>query len=369
MRRTVGSLPCSAFVIAVGWLLAASGCRPEADTSAPEPKTGVGRLPVATAGGGDGVETGVLAHELRIFDAKGRERELGSMLDELAKHDVVLLGETHLDDATHRFEHAVLEGLAKRRDGKVVLSMEMFERDVQGVLDRYLTAEIDESTFLAEARPWGNYRPDYRPLVETARARKLPVIAANTPRSLLRKAAQGAAGYSEARAEHPEWLPEQIFPASDDYWARVDRTIRGHGPPGGGDRTYTVQNLWDNTMADSIVRARAAHDDHVVLHVVGAFHVEHHDGTAAQLRRRAHRRGLWLDAAQSSLEIHTIAGHRGPLTASVHNYIVRRYAAFFALRRSLLSAAAQLTPDLRQVLARNPDPCVRSLAQGAEARA
>lgn len=81
------------------------------------------------------------------------------------------------------------------------------------------------------------------------------------------------------------------------------------------------------------------------------------------------RRGLWLDAAHSSLEVQTIAGPRGPLTASVHNYIVRRYAAFFALRRSLLSAAAQLTPDLRQVLARNPDPCVRPLAQGAEARA
>jgi hypothetical protein len=73
------------------------------------------------------------------------------------------------------------------------------------------------------------------------------------------------------------------------------------------------------------------------------------------------RRGLWLDAAHSSLEVHTIAGPRGPLTASVHNYIVRRYAAFFALRRSLLSAVAQLTPDLRRVLARNPDPCVRPL--------
>lgn len=231
-------------------------------------------------------KAGVLEHELRIFDAKGRERSLASMLDELAERDVVLLGETHLDDVTHRFEHAVLEGLAQRRAGKLVLSMEMFERDVQPLLDRYLAGKVDEAAFLAEARPWGNYRPDYRPLVETARIRKLPVVAANTPRPVLRKAAQGATGYAEARAEHPEWLPEQIFPASDDYWARVDRTIRGHGPPGGGDRTYAVQNLWDNTMADSIAGAVKAHPEHGVLHVVGAFHVEEHDGTVAQLRRR-----------------------------------------------------------------------------------
>lgn len=265
-------------------LFTASSCRPDAGTSMPEP-TAKGLADAGTEATAE--TTSVLEHELRIFDAKGRERSLASVLDELATRDVVLLGETHLDDVTHRFEHAVLEGLAGRRKGKLVLSMEMFERDVQPVLDRYLAAEIDESTFLAEARPWGNYRPDYRPLVETARALNLPVVAANTPRPVLRKAAQGASGYSEARTEHPEWLPEQIFPASDEYWARVDRATRGHGPPDRGDRTYAVQNLWDNTMADSIVGAMKAHPEHGVLHVVGAFHVENRDGTVAQLRRRA----------------------------------------------------------------------------------
>ncbi len=271
-------------LLAAAILAAPPGCRSTPSTSpttTPEPAA---RCPDPP---GPAPAAGVLEHELRIFDADGHERSLASMLDALAERDVVLLGETHLDDTTHRLEHAVLEGLAERRADRVTLSLEMFERDAQPLLDRYLAGEIDEATFLAGARPWGNYRPDYRPLVETARARALPVVAANTPRPLMRKATQGAAAYAEARAEHPDWLPAEVFPASDAYWARVDRAIRGHGPPGGGDRTYAVQNLWDNTMADSIVRATAAHDDHVVLHVVGAFHVEHHDGTAAQLRRRA----------------------------------------------------------------------------------
>jgi uncharacterized iron-regulated protein len=284
VRRLAAPLPCPRLPLGLALFLAALGCRPDTTTSGPEP-TPAAQCPACPPAAA--AAASVLEHELRIFDAKGRERSLASLLDELAEYDVVLLGETHLDDVTHRFEHAVLEGLARRRDGRVVLSMEMFERDAQPVLDRYLAGEIDETTLLAEARPWGNYRPDYRPLVETARARKLPVIASNTPRAVLRKAAGGAAGYAEARAEHPEWLPEQIFPATDAYWARVDRTIRGHGPPGEGDRTYGVQNLWDNTMADSIASAAKTHPEHTVLHVVGAFHVEQHDGTVAQLRRRA----------------------------------------------------------------------------------
>jgi hypothetical protein len=222
------------FASVLALMLTASGCRPEAGTVEPEGRAGAVQDPAEPGAGGAG-EAGVLEHELRIFDAKGRERSLGSLLDELAKRDVVLLGETHLDDVTHRFELAVLEGLAKRREGKVVLSMEMFERDVQGVLDRYLAGEIDEAAFLAESRPWGNYRPDYRPLVETARARKLPVVAANAPRPVMRTAMQGAQKYAEARKEHPEWLPAEVYPASDAYWARVDRAIRGHGPGGGGD--------------------------------------------------------------------------------------------------------------------------------------
>ncbi|MEX1364005.1 MAG: ChaN family lipoprotein, partial [Nannocystaceae bacterium] len=135
--------------------------------------------------------------------------------------------------------------------------------------------------------PWGNYRTDYRPLVETAKSRGMPVVAANTPRSALRKAARGPSGYAEVRQAHPQWLPERLYPARDSYWARVDRTIRGHGPPPDGDRTYSVQNLWDNTMADSVVRATEEHPDRAVLHVVGAFHIEQHDGTTAQIRRRA----------------------------------------------------------------------------------
>lgn len=232
-----------------------------------------------------------LEQVVRAFDcATTAPLEFAALLDRLAAQEVVFLGETHIDDTTHRVELAVLEGLLQRRPGKVVLSLEMFERDVQGVLDDYLQGRLDEAAFLHRARPWGNYRADYRPLIEAARAAKIPVVAANFPAALRRKLGQGGKAAFEALSPTERaLLPAAIFPASDAYWQRVERATRGH--MGGGvssaeERLYDAQNLWDNSMGDAVAAALAAHPDHVVLHVAGGFHVAYRDGTVAQFARR-----------------------------------------------------------------------------------
>lgn len=58
----------------------------------------------------------------------------------------------------------------------------MFERDVQEVMDEYLTGCIRQQDMLQDSRPWPNYLSDYAPLVELAKANSIPVIAANAPR-------------------------------------------------------------------------------------------------------------------------------------------------------------------------------------------
>ncbi len=236
-----------------------------------------------------------LAEATCIHDTKAdAKRTWPELLDALAKVDAVFLGETHLDDTTHQVEQHVLEQLLAARHGKVVLSMEMFERDVQRVLDDYLAGRIDEATFLQRARPWQNYRTAYRPLIEAAKAAKIPVVAANFPGSL-RRAFAGGGGKQALDALNPAQralVPDEIFAASAAYWERVDRAVRGHMGGGGGggtpeERRYETQNLWDNAMGDAVAKARAAHPDHAVLHVAGGFHVAYRDGTVAQFARRS----------------------------------------------------------------------------------
>lgn len=234
-----------------------------------------------------------MSERIRILDREGKEVSLAAMLDALATKDAVFLGETHLDDVTHRVELAVLEGLADRRGGKLTLSLEMFERDVQPLVDDYLAGKIDEAKLLADARPWGNYGTDYRPLVLAARARKLPVVAANLPRPLVMSlASEGKLAWERARKEHPSWVPKTVHPPDPEYWARVGRVLRGHGPgPGAGpeDPTWSIQNLWDNTMGEAVADALG---ERSVLHVVGAFHVQYQGGTLAQTRLRAPKASL-----------------------------------------------------------------------------
>jgi hypothetical protein len=75
-----------------------------------------------------------------------------------------------------------------------------------------------------------------------------------------------------------------------------------------------------------------------------------------------YRQGLTLRAEQASLQTFTRTSPFGPLAASAHNYIIRRFAAFFALRRSLLLNAQRLSAEQKQAIEANADPCLRSYA-------
>src|SRR5436190_19981597 len=108
----------------------------------------------------------------RVYDTRQKAfSDFESMLADLARADVVFVGEQHDDPNTHRLELAVLDGLIRRRVSLVV-AMEMFERDVQPAIDRYLAGTAAEDEFLKAARPWPRYASDYRPILEFARAHR-----------------------------------------------------------------------------------------------------------------------------------------------------------------------------------------------------
>ena len=74
----------------------------------------------------------------------------------LADAEVVFLGEKHDDPVAHWLEKEILAAVHRAR-GDVALSLEMFERDVQPVLDGYLRGDYMERHFLDAARPWPRY--------------------------------------------------------------------------------------------------------------------------------------------------------------------------------------------------------------------
>lgn len=267
-----------------------------------------------------------LARVARVLDtATGAELSIEALCERLATADAVFLGETHLDEVTHRVQWAIYERLVELRAGKVVLALEMFTRDAQPVLDAYLAGRIDESEFLGTAHPWGNYRAAYRPLIEHARARCLRVVASNLPRSIQRAVGMGGhAAYEALDETQRAWLPPDLQPNSDAYWERFARVVRGHGGMmmGGDDpqaRLYSVQSLWDNVMGWSCAEALRAHPDHLVLHVNGGFHTLYRDGTARQFLARAPQARMLTVDIDATRDLARAGEHLDP---SVADYVV-----------------------------------------------
>jgi uncharacterized iron-regulated protein len=218
------------------------------------------------------------------------------MTADLARADVVLIGEQHDDANTHRLELAVLEALA-RRNISVTLSLEMFERDVQGTLDTYLSGSSAEDEFLKTSRPWPRYATDYRPLLEFARAHHWPVIAANVPRRIAADVAKAGKPAVDALSTGDRPLAAADLQCPHDaYFDRFAEQMGGHQGSSGSqasvdastERYYLAQCIKDETMAESIAAAFGKLDGKpgVVVHITGSFHSDYSEGTAERVRRR-----------------------------------------------------------------------------------
>ncbi|MBA3806474.1 MAG: ChaN family lipoprotein, partial [Acidobacteria bacterium] len=172
----------------------------------------------------------------RAFDSKGRAVKLEEIIAALDKADVLFIGETHNDATAHLLEAELLRRVDERfaqdsskRNRTIALSLEMFERDVQTVVDEYLAGLVSERHFLLSSRPWRNYETDYRPLVEYARTHRLSVIAANAPaRYVSRVSANGPDSLGALSTTAKAWLPPLPFQrASDAYAAKFNRFMGG----------------------------------------------------------------------------------------------------------------------------------------------
>jgi len=224
----------------------------------------------------------------RIFDAKGNPASLDKILEAIAQTDVVFLGENHDDATAHALQLQIFKSVIEKygKDRKVALSLEMFERDVQTVLNEYLNNLISENHFLLSSRPWNNYKQDYRPLVELAKTDKLSVIAANAPRRYVNMVSRGGRDtLNSLSPEAKKWLAPLPYNQASETYGNKFKALMGGSPESnmGLNKILDSQSLWDATMSYSIAQLLKKNKKSLVVHLNGAFHTENRLGTAEQL--------------------------------------------------------------------------------------
>ncbi len=266
----------------------------------------------ATAFSQDADSLRITPDDYRVYRADGTPASFDDVAAALAEADVVFVGEEHNDPVAHHLQARLLEAAFQEYGAvrPVALSLEMFQRDVQGILDEYLAGLITEKHFKADSRPWQNYQADYRPLVEYARTHRLPVVAANAPRRYVNRVTRlGPTALADLSDRARTFLPPLPYaPASEAYRAKWDRLMAESmaempsrhdtsrvAPSAPADTTAMMhggalhllasQSLWDAAMAFSIAEHLLRTPGALVLHMVGGFHVERHTGIPEHLLR------------------------------------------------------------------------------------
>lgn len=235
----------------------------------------------------------LLAADYQLIESKsGKSISLEKMASKLRKADVIFFGEFHDNAVIHRLQAELLPQLyqAKKR---LIVSFEMFERDVQPDLDAYLAGSITEEEFLQRSRPWPNYATDYRPLLEFAKEKELKVIAANIPRWIAGKVARGSlAALDDLDADDRMNVAIDIDTSEGAYKDSFLATMQMNGVHDRfGDeqlyeRLYQAQCVKDDTMAESIAQYRERYPKHTIIHFNGDFHSTRYLGTVERLRNR-----------------------------------------------------------------------------------
>lgn len=239
----------------------------------------------------------------RIFDATGKGATMEAVLTALDGVEVVCVGELHDDSVAHVFEVELLRrALArdsasetKNKRRTLALSLEMFERDVQIVLDEYLRGLISERHFLMSSRPWNNYQTDYRPLVEFARDNNLAVIASNAPARYVNRVSRlGPQSLKDLTNAARAWLPPLPYEAASPAYAakfkqlmgdpQATHEARSSPSPHGTSYLLDAQTLRDATMAHAIAQQLKQQPHALVVHMGGNFHSEQRLGLPEQLQ-------------------------------------------------------------------------------------
>lgn len=255
--------------------LALCACAPKTMTANPEQPYPLTEKP--QVGQIVHLPTGVLVDEARMHAIVGDAR-------------IVYVGETHDNPASHRQQVALLRALSERHPGKLALGMEMFVPSQQPILDRWSAGELSEKQFLKESRWYETWRMDfdyYRELLELARELRIPVLGLNAEKSLV--AAVRTKPTAELTEEEQRQVPEMDL--ADPYQTAMTEAILGdHGKHGAisADGFHRVQTLWDETMAESVVRylSDPDHGEHRLMVVAGGNHVRYGFGIPRRVFRR-----------------------------------------------------------------------------------
>ena len=220
---------------------------------------------------------------LRVAD--GRILSLADTVKDLSKCRLVFVGEVHTNQRDHRAQLEIIRAL-KKSAAPVVIGLEMFRRESQPDLDRWIQGELSEKEFeQIYYQNWNYPYPLYKDIFLYARDHKIPMVGLNVPPEVTKQVAR--AGFDSLSPKQRGDLPMVTCRVEPEYLAFIRRSLAMHGH-GGLDfiRFCEAQLVWDTAMAWSLLGYLGKNPEATVVVVAGSGH-SWKKGIPAQIRQRA----------------------------------------------------------------------------------
>ena len=213
---------------------------------------------------------------------------LDTIIDDLVKKRVILIGESHERYDHHLGQLEIIKRLWQRKV-KLAIGLEQIQQPFQSVLDDYVAGRIDATTMLEKTEYFDRWKFDFRlyePIFQFAREHRIPLLALNIPTEITR--AVGKAGIKKLSAADRKKVPASIDRNVPGYRDRIAAVFGQH--PGMAKRNIDnfveAQLVWDEGMAEAAANYLRRHPDRTLVILAGAGHITEGTGIPQRLKRR-----------------------------------------------------------------------------------
>jgi uncharacterized iron-regulated protein len=201
---------------------------------------------------------------------------------------IIYVGEVHDVFAHHAVQLDVITGIYKKNH-QIAIGMEMFQRPFQKSLDSFISGETGEAEFLKQTEyfnRWGFDYPLYKPILDFAKAEKIPVIALNLQKEITGKVSHG--GIDSLSEEEKKEIPPDLDFSDMEYRERLKEIFSMHNNAGekNFEFFYQAQILWDETMSHSVDEFMKNNPDRKIVVLAGQGHLRYGSGIPKRTFRR-----------------------------------------------------------------------------------
>lgn len=212
----------------------------------------------------------------KIISAQtGQAVSFETMMADIEQADIVYVGEQHTNPAHHAAQLKVIQALFERHPDLSV-AMEMFSTPYQPALDLWTAGKLDETAFLRKTHWYANWRFDYalyRNILNFIQKHRICLVALNIPFHIPPKIAAG--GLDSLPDDEKKYLPQTVDLQDSTHRAYMEEIFRRHPIRNHFEDFYAAQCLWEDAMAESVVRH--FHGKKMAV-LVGAGHITHKFG-------------------------------------------------------------------------------------------